>query len=237
MKIAFSILNKIILIALPFVYLIGVILFVFQPWFLSFEYRRSNFPSDLYGFSDSERFDYGARSIIYITTLPESSLEAIVDRDDAAIYQESEIAHMADVRRVFQTARWGFLIIVAIIILAFAFGWRRPAALQATFTTLKTGSLIALALYLGFTVIALTAFEPLFYRFHQLFFTEGSWLFHPSDTLIRLFPKQLWIDAFIIVGAVSGALAILFYSLFRLFGKHVQISSKTMKNSPQHRQQ
>ena len=126
MKIVFSILNKIILIALPFVYLIGVILFVFQPWFLSFEYRRSNFLADQYGFSDSERFDYGARSIIYITALPESSLEAVVDRDGAAIYEESEIAHMADVRRVFQTARWGFLIIVAIIILVLAFGWRRP---------------------------------------------------------------------------------------------------------------
>lgn len=220
-----------VLISMPFVYLIGVILFVFQPWFIAFEYQRASFPPDPYGFTNAERFEYGSRSIRYITAIPESSLAEITGPNGSPIYQESELAHMADVRRVFQGARWAFLLMIAVIVAAFALSWRKPAALQNLFNALKTGSLAAIISYMGLTVVALTAFEPLFFRFHQLFFAEGTWLFHPSDTLIRLFPKQLWIDAFIIVGAASFILALLFYRLFLSLGKRVQLSPATRQNA------
>jgi uncharacterized membrane protein len=43
-----------------------------------------------------------------------------------------------------------------------------------------------------------------------LFFEGSTWLFPTSDTLIRLFPQQFWVDAFVLMfgGALLEALVI-----------------------------
>ncbi len=39
-----------------------------------------------------------------------------------------------------------------------------------------------------------TAFDSLFFKFHQLLFTNTLWLFPADDNLIRLFPQQFFVE-------------------------------------------
>lgn len=215
MKIILSVMNSLIIAILPFVFLMGIILSVFSPWFLVFEYTRPGFPSDDYGFSPEERLEYGVKTLQYVTILPETSLAELRTKDDTQLFNDSEIAHMLDVRIVYQNARWVFIGAVALIFLNFALTLRKPNELHQLIRALKIGSIASVIAYGAILLLALTAFDVLFYRFHQLFFADGSWLFYLDDALIRLFPKQLWIDAFIIVGFSAVILAILSFIVFR----------------------
>ncbi|MCA9894424.1 MAG: DUF1461 domain-containing protein, partial [Anaerolineae bacterium] len=64
----------------------------------------------------------------------------------------------------------------------------------------------------GIVVAAIFAWDTFFALFHSLFFQEGSWQFYYSDTLIRLYPEQFWLDAAIFIGGMSllGAAVLLF---------------------------
>lgn len=207
--------NGLIIAILPFVFLMCVILSVFNPWFLLFEYTRPGFPQDEYGFTGEERLEYGVKALQYVTILPEISLADLHTVNDAQLFNESEITHMADVRAVFQTARWSFVAAIALVFFALALVLRKPKELHQLICALKTGAIAALITYCAVVLLALTAFDTLFYYFHQLFFAEGSWLFYVDDALIRLFPKQLWIDAFVIVGITAVILALLSLLIFR----------------------
>ncbi|WP_054822041.1 DUF1461 domain-containing protein [Arthrobacter sp. JCM 19049] len=44
-------------------------------------------------------------------------------------------------------------------------------------------------------VAAVIGWQGFFTKFHELFFSEGSWTFYVTDTLIRLYPQQFWIDS------------------------------------------
>jgi uncharacterized membrane protein len=54
-------------------------------------------------------------------------------------------------------------------------------------------------------MLALFAWQVWFDNFHLLFFEPSSWLFAYSDSLIRLFPLQFWIDATFTIFAFSFA--------------------------------
>ena len=57
---------------------------------------------------------------------------------------------------------------------------------------------------MGLTVVfSLLAFRAFFTAFHRVFFEGDTWLFHYSDTLIRLFPERFWQDAFLWLGGLS----------------------------------
>ena len=45
-------------------------------------------------------------------------------------------------------------------------------------------------------------------QFHQLFFEGDSFAFRYDDTLIRLYPEQLWNDAAILIGVLTGVLSV-----------------------------
>ena len=54
-------------------------------------------------------------------------------------------------------------------------------------------------------IIGATSWEWLFTTFHTTFFPQGNWQFRMSDTLIRLYPPQFWIDAAIAVAVLVAA--------------------------------
>jgi integral membrane protein (TIGR01906 family) len=46
------------------------------------------------------------------------------------------------------------------------------------------------------------AFEPTFLAFHEIFFSQGNFLFGPDSNLLRLFPEPFWIEASLVAGGV-----------------------------------
>ena len=83
----------------------------------------------------------------------------------------------------------------------------------------RRGSKLTLALIVALAVLALTAWDGAFYRFHQIFFSEGTWRFAFSDTLIRLYPEQLFVDAALAIGCLSLLGAVLILILLSIWEK------------------
>ena len=94
--------------------------------------------------------------------------------------------------------------------------WLRFA--WTTLTSMRT----ALVLLFALAVAAVLGWQQFFALFHSLFFADGSWTFRASDTLIRLYPTQFWMDAAIAVAglALLGALAVMAATWPTAFRRH-----------------
>jgi integral membrane protein (TIGR01906 family) len=98
---------------------------------------------------------------------------------------------------------WAFLLAVGL--------WARFGGWWSDFVRgVRRGGWLTLGLAAGIGIFAAVSFWQFFTVFHSLFFSEDSWMFLYSDTLIRLFPMRFWQDAFIFAGIVTvgGGLAL-----------------------------
>ena len=113
-----------------------------------------------------------------------------------AVLNETEQAHMFDVRglvRLAQTFSKGFMTVAAGIAVVIA--W--TSAMEKK-KGMPVGTLIGLGVLVlaGLGVYGLLqtqGFEALFFRFHEIFFTNDLWLMNPeTDILIRMMPQLLF---------------------------------------------
>ncbi|MEZ4666902.1 MAG: TIGR01906 family membrane protein [Anaerolineae bacterium] len=207
--------------AFPFFLILVSARLVMTPLFLSFEYTRSGFPSDPYGFSMQDRLDYAPYALQYL--LNDTDIDFLGNlrfTDGKEMYNVRELQHMRDVKEVTQFAFTfaliiGFMAIVSVLAL-------RQLAPRLLWQALFSGSMLTLALIASVVLIAITSWDTFFTTFHGLFFAGGTWQFAYSDTLIRLFPEQFWFDAALTIGAfsVSTALIVLWVSVQRMNKKH-----------------
>ncbi len=180
------------------------------PLFMAWEYHRPGFPTDPYGFTTEDRLRYGPLGLAYLfNNEGRHFLENLTFPDGSPLFNQRELAHMDDVKQVTQMLmRFGLalLIVFALSVLLLAVdGGQRRALLRALF---NGSALTALLILAGLVAVAL-AFDWLFTAFHGLFFEGTSWVFPTSDTLIRLYPEQFWVDAFALTFGAALAEAIL----------------------------
>ena len=180
--------------------------------FVRFELGR--IPPDLYGFTDDQREALaltGLRSI-----RPGSQGIVLLERatlpDGSRAFDERELTHMRDVRRLLGAAlRLQLIVLVAVAFFAVALA---PTRLR---TVVPTGLLAGALATLGVAVLAvpviLLGFDDFFTRFHEVFFTGDSWRFSTADTLIRLYPEQFWVDVSRLAAAIAVGQAIVLASL------------------------
>lgn len=121
-------------------------------------------------------------------------------------FNERELSHMEDVRRLFDLGfaarRWALF--ASVVLFASALLLRKRGAW-------KRGLLLAAALTLaaGLTVFLLLRtvdFSNLFYRFHELVFTNDLWLLDPAtDAMIRMLPEAFF-ERMALTGAFFAAI-------------------------------
>jgi integral membrane protein (TIGR01906 family) len=195
--------------AFPFLLVLLLVRAVMAPWFLTFEYTRPDMPPDYYGFSLEERLQYGPVGIEYITTSAEISLLGdLTFPNGAPLFTERELDHMVDVKVVTNAAfalMAMLLAIVPITVVALRLLCRtwRPVLMG-----IQRGAMLTLGIIGVVVVGAVVAWDVFFTTFHQLFFSDGTWLFFTSDTLIRLYPEKFWFDAAILIGTATVLLSI-----------------------------
>jgi integral membrane protein (TIGR01906 family) len=203
----------------PIVLLGFALRLLLSPLFLQVEYRMPGFPADEYGFTRADRLHWAPFAVDYLVNNADISyLGDLRFNDGTPLYNERELSHMADVKRVTKSALnifYGALAGLALLGL-----WsKRPQQWQAYRQGLKRGGWIMIGLAGTVAVIVLVGmflmpnlFWAFFSGFHALFFTGDSWLFLYSDTLIRLFPLRFWQDTFLFAAAiaVAGGLALAF---------------------------
>jgi integral membrane protein (TIGR01906 family) len=193
-------------IALTF---LGLRLMLTHP-FLQVEYRMPGFPPDEYGFTLKDRLQYAPLAVDYLVNNANISfLGNLTFPDGSPLYNERELSHMQDVKNVVRPVLWigygiwAFLLAVGL--------WARFGGWWSGYVRgLRRGGWLTVGMAVVLGVLAAVSFWQFFTVFHSLFFSEDSWLFFYSDTLIRLFPLRFWQDAFLFAGIVAtgGGLAL-----------------------------
>jgi integral membrane protein (TIGR01906 family) len=180
------------------------------PLFLQVEYNMPYFPPDDFGFTKADRLKWAPYALNYLTNSADIAyLSDLKFEDGKPLYNERELSHMNDVKRVTQGALKVWYISLAALALlgvwAWAGGWG-----QAYRLGLMRGGWLMVILAITIGVIALVGiavnpdiFFSFFAGFHSLFFEGDSWLFLFSDTLIRLFPIRFWQDAFLFAALIA----------------------------------
>jgi integral membrane protein (TIGR01906 family) len=199
-------------------FLLGLALrLLLTPLFLQVEYRMPGFPADPYGFTLEDRLRWAPYALDYLTNPADISyLEDLHFEDGRPLFNERELSHMEDVKRVTLGALRVFYISCGLLALfglwarlgkwgpAYRQGWRRGGWLMV-----GLAGAVASVVLVGMFLVP-DVFWDFFTFFHSLFFEGDSWLFEYSDTLIRLFPLRFWQDTFLFAAglAVAGGLGL-----------------------------
>jgi integral membrane protein (TIGR01906 family) len=169
-------------------------------WFVHWEYGKASFPPDRYGLSTEERTRLIEVCVDYLVTNADITLlsdQRLPDGEPA--FNDRELRHMVDVQFVFKRLMMAGVAAALVqvggiaILLTSERTWRRAP------TALMGGSLLVLGLLGvvgGYMVLNWRSF---FTTFHRVFFEGETWLFAHSDTLIRLCPMPLWVDAAVVI--------------------------------------
>jgi integral membrane protein (TIGR01906 family) len=205
------ILKTLLVLLIPILLVLGSVRLLATDAYLAFEYGRTSFPPDSYGFTSQQRFILASTNIHYVRAhLPNDELSKQT-LNGVPVYNEREVTHMADVKAVFQVILrvWqvGFILF---LLLGFVF-WEKGERM-ALASALQSGGLLTSGTILTIALLAIFAWQTWFDLFHRFFFVPGSWLFAYSDTLIRLFPVEFWFDATLTISILSliGGLIIAF---------------------------
>ncbi len=211
-------------LAFPFLLLAsGARLLLSEP-FLKIEYQRPGFPADAYGFTLEDRLAYGPYAVNFLFSgesldelaslrLPaEKCWTPTIGEDGCALFGERELRHMADVKATTRAA-FGLAALCALIGFgAASASWRGDRLRSEIVAGLRLGCRLTLWSVACLAVLSLAAWDRAFEAFHALFFAAGSWRFPFTDSLIRLYPERLFLDAALLIAlfASSCALATLF---------------------------
>ncbi len=212
-----TVLSWIAALAVP-VALIGLaVRLVLVPAFVQVEYRVPGFPPDDYGFTTQQRIHWATYAWDYLVNSADISYLGNLKFDDGQpLYNERELSHMQDVKRVVQGTFRAWYVSLAILALIGLWGWRtgrtgtfRRGLNRGGWLTVGFAALIGSIVLVGMLMDP-DVFWNFFAWFHSLFFQGNSWIFAYSDTLIRLFPIRFWQDTFLAAAIIvlAGGLAL-----------------------------
>lgn len=197
------VLSWVVTLIVPFILLMTAIRVLFTPVYPQIVYRLPGFPADPYGFTLEDRLHWSRVSMEYL--LNDSQIDFLANQqlqDGQPLYNERELSHMVDVKMVLRgmITAWKILLVLMAGLLVWA--WRGGWMADFIYALGRGGRLTIVMVVLILAGVAVS-FNALFTAFHRIFFTGDSWLFLYSDTLIRLFPMPFWMDAFILMGALT----------------------------------
>jgi len=187
------------------------------PLFLRIEYNMPYFPPDDYGFTKADRLKWAPYALNYLLNSADISYLGDLKFDDGTpLYNERELSHMDDVKRVAQGALRVWYMSLALLTLLGVWAWRADWVQIYRLGLMRGGWLmVGLAVAVGLIVVVGISLNPnvfwnFFSGFHKIFFEGDSWLFLYSDTLIRLFPIRFWQDAILLAAiiALGGGVAL-----------------------------
>jgi integral membrane protein (TIGR01906 family) len=225
---SFNILSWVITLLVPITLVLTSVRVLLSPAFINIEYKLPGFPPDPYGFSQEDRLYWSDTARNYLLndegisflaelrfpdgqTTPPASCTGM--DDCSKLYNDRELKHMLDVKNVVQSALniWilSVILLISLGVWAWFGGWW-----QRFRWGLGRGGWLTIGILAGLMLFVILAFGIIFVAFHNVFFESGTWTFHYSDTLIRLFPERFWRDAFLAVGLLAGGSGLVLGLLF-----------------------
>lgn len=196
-------LPAVLVVFLPLALLLTNVRLLMTRAFLDIEYRMPGFPEDPFGFSRDDRLHWAPIALEYLLNDEGTAfLGELQFEDGTQAYNERELRHMDDVKRLAQAALklWLSSLVLGTAALAGLFLARRS---REGWRALSAGSVATVVLMFTLGLGLAMGFETVFVGFHRVFFEGDTWLFLYSDTLIRLFPERFWQDAFTFIALAT----------------------------------
>jgi integral membrane protein (TIGR01906 family) len=182
-------------LTLPVLLLAANLRLVTGHWFVRREYRKAGFPSDPFGLSTVDRIRLAEVCQDYLATNADLSLLADLQLPGGEpAFNERELRHMADVQAVYLDLTIAGVVAALIWVAGAATFVVSGRAQDVIPATLLNGSLFTLGLLAVVASFMVVSWGLFFTTFHRVFFEGNTWIFPPSDTLIRLFPNRFWVD-------------------------------------------
>lgn len=197
-----------LIVLLPLLLITTSIRMLLTPLYLQVAYHLPGFPPDPFGFTLEERLHWANYSLSYLLNQADISfLSSQSLSNGQPLYNPRELRHMIDVKNLVQLMIrvWAGLLLLYLVVGLWA--WRTQQT-RAFWLAISRGGWLTLGLVLLILMGVVVSFNWLFTAFHRLFFEGDTWLFHYSDTLIRLFPLRFWQDAFTAMGLLTISMAL-----------------------------
>ncbi len=219
---ALSIVLRLLLaLAVPVALIMGAARLLLSEQFLRLEYRRPGFPIDTYGFSLDDRLEYGSYAISYLFNgesidylaalrLPGDQCRNVAaGASNCSLFSARELKHMEDVKTLATVAFAGAMLCAGLAAASIMFSAVSANLRAEVWLGIRRGAQATLLSIGCLAILAIAAWDNSFAAFHNLFFAAGSWRFPFSDSLIRLYPEQLFVDAAMIIAALASLGAVL----------------------------
>ncbi len=188
----------IIVILTPFALGTGIVRALIAWDYPAFEYAR--IAPDQYGFTLDERLALAHQTLDYLQR-PEPAEETIYLLEEMVlpgsgdpVYNERELGHMIDVKVVADAFRSAFYVMAVIVLIAYGILLAKSATRPEAYRALFQGGVFTTGILVVIGLLMAVAWSFVFTQFHNLFFDAGTWVFYYTDSLIRLFPEQFWLD-------------------------------------------
>ena len=168
------------------------------------------------GITETDLIAIGAELRRYFNTSAEPlAVRAPIYGIEQDIFNQREIAHMYDVKRLVRGTYWVSLgsLLWILATLAAGFAIQRHEYIAPAARLAVSGGAVTLLAVVGVGLASIAAFDQLFLLFHQLSFANDLWILNPyTDYLLILFPGGFWFDATMRVALTSVLGAVLLLS-------------------------
>ncbi len=184
----------------------GLRLVTNSPWLYQHGFSAYEAPSRT-GLSMEQLLSAAEQTRRYFNS-EEEPLRVTIERGGEAVqlYNEREVAHMADVKGLFRLARRVEELSSGYLLGFMGLGlWLlKRRFLMMLLDTLVQGGLVTVGLVLLVGAGALLDFDRLFLQFHLVTFTNDLWQLNPhTDRLIQMYPAEFFRDATLAIGALT----------------------------------
>lgn len=202
-KLLVQLLKVLITLLIPLVIILGTVRLLATEPYLAFEYGKTDFPEDPFGFDGAQRLAHAVANLQFVTQNQPLVVLSRQTQNGALLYNSRELKHMQDVQYIYQTAWRAWQIASVLVVLSgLALAWRKESR-PAFASAIRSGGALTAGVVIVIGLTAIAAWQVWFVVFHQIFFVTGSWTFDLSDTLIRLFPEKFWYDSALTISSLS----------------------------------
>lgn len=214
-----KIMQWLVVLAMPLLLGFGSFRLIISDAYPRYEYAKASFPPD-FEWTNEQRLALALVAVDYLGRAEKAEdviyllAEQVKPGTNEPLYNEREIEHMLDVKRVadglIRPLSWIGLIGVGLGVVALL---ALDPSRRRLYAGIQWGGALTMAVLLGIGLFLIVGWNTFFVAFHDLLFPAGTWTFPLTDSLIRLFPEKFWFDfgvllvtAIFVEGGLAAAL-------------------------------
>lgn len=139
----------------------------------------------------------------------ELNLMVDIKGEQVLMFNDKEIAHMIDVRKIFDDLSILRYLLLAIIVLGTVTMYRKKRGNSYLYRIMAANGGFTVLVFLSLLLMVMTDFTKYFIKFHQMFFSNDLWILDPAtDRLIQMLPESFFSDITVSIVSAYGVISI-----------------------------